>query len=82
VAGNKKQVGFEKNAKKMRMRACAEKGLESATEYGTVHAGLRRGSWDLCVVACPFCILGCLMLSGILAEAEHRALVSVSLARL
>jgi hypothetical protein len=39
VAGNKKQVVFEINAKKMRMRASAKKGLESATECGKVNAG-------------------------------------------
>ena len=38
VAGNKKQVGFEINAKKMRMRDRAKKGLESATECGRFHA--------------------------------------------
>jgi hypothetical protein len=39
VAGNKKQVVFEINAKKKRMRACAKKSLESATECGKVDAG-------------------------------------------
>jgi hypothetical protein len=39
VAENKKQVVFEINAKKKRVRARAEKSLESATECGKVDAG-------------------------------------------
>jgi hypothetical protein len=39
VAENKNHVVFEVNVKKMRMRACVEKSLESATKYGKVDAG-------------------------------------------
>jgi ribosomal protein L18 len=39
VAENKKRIVFEINAKKKRVRACAEKSLESATECGKLDAG-------------------------------------------
>ena len=39
MAENKKQVVFEINAKKKRMRARSGKSLESATESGRVDAG-------------------------------------------
>src|SRR5687767_14130238 len=43
---------FWVNAKKKRVRACAKKGLESATEYGKVDPG-RAAPWELCVGSCP-----------------------------
>jgi hypothetical protein len=66
VAENKKQVVLEINRKKMRMRARAEKSLNRAAQCGRVDAGrLRRGSCPWCILTRPFCILGCLLLSGI-----------------
>jgi hypothetical protein len=49
MAENKKQVDFEMNAKKKRVRACAEKSLESATESGRVDAE-RSAPRKLCLV--------------------------------
>jgi hypothetical protein len=49
VAENKRQVVFKIKAKKTRMRANAEKSLESATECGKVDAG-RAAPRCLCLV--------------------------------
>ena len=57
VAESKKQVVFEINAKKKRVRACAEKSLESATECGKNTGGVRAEGGGAQVVRRNVCTL-------------------------
>ena len=51
----------------MRMRGCAEKSLETATECGKVDAGhaARGESRPFCILACPLCISGRTVVIGL-----------------